>query len=1341
MACRKEPLIDSTSLGRSFPSLRQPYVSSRGSVTGEHRRQMQGDGKHELAENGSPTGLKNFKRGVAETPRFSFSATVQKATYVITAMKTMKEVQFGVKLRLVACLSTWLFWSIMGHAATLHNSTGANVNIPDSPAAGANSSLTLSGAPGGATITKVKVYYEIRHPYIGDLEVYLTSYYDGSWHDLLLRNRVGGSADDAVETKDNLAFWNGASPNQTWYLTVKDKGAGDVGYIDFFEIWVDYSTPGSPNLTPYQPSGWSDEIVVSRATGNNTDSASLTTADTLYLDWAVINNGNAAAGTLFYTELYVDGVLKFTWNTTPPLGTSVYTSVADYSIGSLSAGTHTLRIKTDSTGVIGESNEGDNEYTKTISVATVSQPNLTPYQPSGWSDKIVVSRATGNNTDSTSLTTADTLYLDWAVINNGNAAAGSLFYTELYVDGVLKFTWNTTPPLGTSVYTSVTDYSIGSLTAGTHTLRIKTDSTSAIGESNEGENEYTKTISVAGAAQLNLTPYRPSGWSDKIVVSRTAGNNADSTSLTTGDSLYVDWAVINSGNAAVGSTFYTALYVDGVLKNSWFTSPPLNANYYTSLYDYNIGALSAGAHTISITTDSTGVIGESSEADNTYTKTISVAGTSLPDFLVTSVSLNPSSPQPGQAFTASVTVKNQGSGSGDGKWLDVWAHQPSSQSSGADGDRWTSVGTLTSGQSKTFTFSLTAGSAGSQIFRAFVDSASQTTESNEANNQTTFSYTVVQPAQSPDFIVTSITLSPTSPQAGQAFTANVTVKNQGAGSGDGKWLDVWANQSSAPPAGTDGNTWASVGTLSAGQSKTFTLTLTAPTSAGACTFRAFVDSYSQTTESNEANNQTTLSYNVGAVAQPPDFVVTTITFNPAQPVGGQPFTAYVTVKNQGAGSGDGKYLDIWLNQAAVPSSGAPGNQHQTVGTLAAGQSKTLTFNLSALPGGAPWTFRAFVDSGNQTTESNDANNQTTVSYGVNPVQPPDFIVTSVNISPTDVKPGATFTAYVTVKNQGLGSGDGGWLDVWANKSTSANCGDSGDAYQQVGVLAAGVSKTLTLSLTAGPAGLNTLLTFVDSTCQAVESNDANNQFSHTYAPAVQVWNLEVTPDNGVTVTAQNWSDLRREFRRAANFLYDATDGQVRFGTITFNSSAWFTDVKLKNNGGAYSDPADLFDWNGYIVLDISSGWMSGYGVIVHELGHYKFGLGDEYTSTGGVQPSVDPTVKRYCGETTGRSHSLMEMQYYEGWSPLVTARGASEFCTHSGPNSSHHPVDSAGNTSANVQESRHGKSCWESIKDWNSLIAMPTGDPLPGPCSKSTNDNEPLGDTEGVAPFVTITGP
>ena len=381
---------------------------------------------------------------------------------------------------------------------------------------------------------------------------------------------------------------------------------------------------GTPNLTPYQPSGWSDKIVVSKTAGTNTDSTSLGPADSLYVDWAEINTGSGATTGSFSTELYVDGVLRNTWVTGAIMNPNVFLRAFDYAIGALPAGTHTLRIKLDSTGAIAESNESDNEYTKTITVVGVTLPNLVPYQPSGWSDKIVVSTTTGTNTDSGPLSPADSLYVDWAEFNAGNGATTGSFSTELYVDGVLRNTWVTRAIMNPNTFLRAFDYPIGTLPAGTHTLRIKLDSTGAITEGNELDNEYTKTITVTGVTLPNLVPYQPPGWSDKIVVSNTTGTNTDSSSLSPADSLYVDWAEFNAGNGATTGPFYTELYVDGVLRKRWLTGAIMNPNVFLRAFDYAIGTLPAGTHTLRIKLDPTGEIAESNESDNEYTKTIIV---------------------------------------------------------------------------------------------------------------------------------------------------------------------------------------------------------------------------------------------------------------------------------------------------------------------------------------------------------------------------------------------------------------------------------------------------------------------------------------------------------------------------------------------------------------------------------------------------------------------------------------------------------------------------------------------------------------------------------------------
>jgi subtilase family serine protease len=63
----------------------------------------------------------------------------------------------------------------------------------------------------------------------------------------------------------------------------------------------------------------------------------------------------------FTSKLYVDSVAKTYWSKDPPLNSNYYIHAEDYSIGSLSAGMHTIKIVVDSTNTIIESNELDNE--------------------------------------------------------------------------------------------------------------------------------------------------------------------------------------------------------------------------------------------------------------------------------------------------------------------------------------------------------------------------------------------------------------------------------------------------------------------------------------------------------------------------------------------------------------------------------------------------------------------------------------------------------------------------------------------------------------------------------------------------------------------------------------------------------------------------------------------------------------------------------------------------------------------------------------------------------------------------------------------------------------------
>ena len=129
-----------------------------------------------------------------------------------------------------------------------------------------------------------------------------------------------------------------------------------------------------------------------------------------------------------------------------------------------------------------------------------SLPNLRPHQPRDWSDRIVVSNVKDTHSDSSLLRGTDDLYVDFAVLNDGPASVTESFRVELFVNGRLARTFeserSSSSPLMSNYFTSWSDYWIGRLSAGTHTLKIVVDTEDSVSESNERDNEYSKTITV-----------------------------------------------------------------------------------------------------------------------------------------------------------------------------------------------------------------------------------------------------------------------------------------------------------------------------------------------------------------------------------------------------------------------------------------------------------------------------------------------------------------------------------------------------------------------------------------------------------------------------------------------------------------------------------------------------------------------------------------------------------------------------------------------------------------------------------------------------------------------------
>ena len=251
-------------------------------------------------------------------------------------------------------------------------------------------------------------------------------------------------------------------------------------------------TIGSPNLgTP--------PVIVATTPGASGDATLIRPTDPIYLNLVVQNTGSGAAPAYFNTELYVDGILHRTFRQELRLAAGANDPQFDIPIGSLPPGEHTVRVQVDSAGQIDESDEADNEIVRTF---FVEGPNLTPATPPGWSNRIVVSKATGTNVDTPVLAAGAPVFVDFAIANSGGLATGVESQTELYLDGVLQSTRTVSAALAAGQNDLANDVALGPLAPGVHTLSLKTDAAASVAETDETDNEFSRTFLVNGVPTI-----------------------------------------------------------------------------------------------------------------------------------------------------------------------------------------------------------------------------------------------------------------------------------------------------------------------------------------------------------------------------------------------------------------------------------------------------------------------------------------------------------------------------------------------------------------------------------------------------------------------------------------------------------------------------------------------------------------------------------------------------------------------------------------------------------------------------------------------------------------------
>ncbi|MDY7230220.1 CARDB domain-containing protein [Hyalangium rubrum] len=419
------------------------------------------------------------------------------------------------------------------------------------------------------------------------------------------------------------------------------------------------------------------------------------------------------------------------------------------------------------------------------------------------------------------------------------------------------------------------------------------------------------------------------------------------------------------------------------------------------------------------------------------TKASKLVGVGLaPDYIIQSVS-GPANVRPDYEFTASVTVCNQGTAYGNTEVQLVLSRDTTIRFSpnGPPEEQdlpLTSLysGPLEPGQCRTHPVQVwgTPSQEGAWYLGAVADPASNEWELNESNN--TKASKVMGVGYRPDFIIQSVS-GPASVEPGNEFTASVTVCNQGTEYGSTE-VQLVLSQDNDIRFAYDGMPYGQdlplssfhSGPLEAGQCRTHQVwaNMSAPFE-GIWYLGAVADPGLNQYELNEANNAKASEEEVG-VGYAPDIIIQAIT-HPASARPGESVAFSVTACNQGTAPGyaDGQLafsedteIRLNYNGPPYPSQDMPMDAF-FMGMLEPGQCKTEVV-YGSLPQAEDDNgyVGAVLDPFNVMQELNKENNTkagTLMGVGYRP----DFIIQSVT-GPASIYPGDTFTATVTVCNQG-----------------------------------------------------------------------------------------------------------------------------------------------------------------------------------------------------------------------------------------------------------------------------------------------------------------------------------
>ncbi|MEN0128905.1 MAG: CARDB domain-containing protein [Brevundimonas sp.] len=641
----------------------------------------------------------------------------------------------------------------------------------------------------------------------------------------------------------------------------------------------------------------------------------------------------------------------------------------------------------------------------------------------------------------------------------------------------------------------------------------------------------------------------------------------------------------------------------------------------------NVGALAAGAqasvsvdagtravgsYPVTVTVDPAGTVTESNETNNSASGTVTVTnGTqpTSPDLQVSITGTSPAAPTTNDAVTVSATVRNAGTGAAPATSV---AFSVGSTSAGS-----AQVPALAAGAQATVSLSLGTRAAGAYTVTGTVDPNNQVSESNEANNTGTASFTVTDVSNPPTgndlALGRPATASSTefSFVAGNAVDSDANTYWEGAGGQYPSTLAVTlASQSTLQQV------VVSLPPIAAWGPRTQTFSIEAKNGSGpwqpikASAAYAFDNASGNkvtvnvsgsatdvrlvfTGNTGAGNGQVAGFKVIGTPAPNPDLTVTAVTASPASPVEGTAITLTATVKNAGNVASPATTADLTVDGTVAGSVAVP--------AIAAGGTTTVSKAIGTKPAGS-YTIGAVVDPTNAVVEQNEANNTyaSPTKVTVTEAPGPDLQVLGVSSTPANPAVGASVSFTVQVKNRGSEQAGASVTRVVVGTTTLNG---------STAAIASGATVTVPVSGTwTATSGGATITATADATGTVAETNENNNTFSQ----AIVVGRGAAVPWTSYEAEAGTYTgtlletDAVRTFGHT-NFATESSGRKsVRLGSqgqyVQFTSTNATNSIVVRNSipdaaGGGGQDATISLYANGTFVqkLTLSSkhSWLYG----------------------------------------------------------------------------------------------------------------------------------------------------